>query len=423
MGGDVRSEAAGGSSGDPDQDVEFLAALVDSGCYNFDEGHLETCLANFREAAHAHALGHNFGHGYGHGHGHGHPGAGAAVRPDDLRLPLSKCLGLLEMCGLSHFAARFTPDGVTEALYKFSSAQDPGSGSAPDASAAARGQPSAPSWEGSLWALFGRAPSRPTQQDLTPFKKGPHSLLSFEDFVQVLAIARAEELEPDKTPNFPFDPESGPKQAWDFLIMAFLMYTTFSVPYMLSFGDNTDRGGDSDSITMWTFWDVFDVFLDVIFCIDIVVNFCTAYVSRGVYVTSMKRIALYYLKTWFFVDFFGSVPFDKIVMLLSSGAGSNEEIQERLRPLRLVRILKMARAVRFLQKLSQLEQKDTTGTLKTVVSVFRAIFVMVFVAHALACVFYMIIDKTSEDNWMATADPDMLDFDKTSNGVRYVLSF
>ena len=106
--------------------------------------------------------------------------------------------------------------------------------------------------------------------------------------------------------------------------MAFLMYTTFSVPYMLSFGDNTDRGGDSDTITMWTFWDVFDVFLDVIFCIDIVVNFCTAYVSRGVYVTSMKRIALYYLKTWFFVDFFGSGyedPFRFTVTLRAVVAG------------------------------------------------------------------------------------------------------
>jgi len=43
---------------------------------------------------------------------------------------------------------------------------------------------------------------------------------------------------------------------------------------------------------------VFDLFLDVLFCIDVVINFCTAYTSRGVYITSMKAIAIHYCGTW-----------------------------------------------------------------------------------------------------------------------------
>ena len=36
----------------------------------------------------------------------------------------------------------------------------------------------------------------PTNEDLAPFKKGPHSPLSFEEFVLVLSMAKSEEVKP-----------------------------------------------------------------------------------------------------------------------------------------------------------------------------------------------------------------------------------
>ena len=113
------------------------------------------------------------------------------------------------------------------------------------------------------------------------------------------------------------------------------------------------------------------------------------------------------------------MPFDKIVTALTKGG--NSDMKPVLRALRLIRIMKIIRAVRFLQKLSQLEEKDTTGTLKTCVSVFRATFLMVFVAHILACIFYLMIDKSSLDNWMGAFEPELLDFDKNGNEKRYIL--
>jgi hyperpolarization activated cyclic nucleotide-gated potassium channel 2 len=86
-------------------------------------------------------------------------------------------------------------------------------------------------------------------------------------------------------------------------------------------------------------------------------------------------------------------------------------------------MLKIMRAARFLQKLNQVEQKDTTGTIKTCVSIFRAVFLMVFVAHLLACFFYIMIDKTGTDNWLYAADPTMLDFDTAMNHHRYIWGF
>ena len=114
---------------------------------------------------------------------------------------------------------------------------------------------------------------------------------------------------------------------------------------------------------------LFDIIIDILFCTDVVLNFLTAFTTRGVYVTDLSRIAYNYLTTWFVLDICGSVPFDKIFTLASSGSGDNGGASDVLRALRMIRILKLVRAVRFLIKLNELEQKDTTGTLKGIVSV------------------------------------------------------
>ena len=196
----------------------------------------------------------------------------------------------------------------------------------------------------------GHLKMKPSRDDLVPFRKDENSVLTFEEFVAVASIAKKRDLEPKSLPLFPFDPDSKPKQLWDVLIMSFLMYTTFSVPYMLSFGEGSPNA--ETEATEWDAYNIFDLALDVLFCSDVIVNFCTAFVRRGVYITNMYQIAINYLQTWFLIDFFGSVPFDKIVTALSPGSESGA-----LGALRLVRMLKIMRAARFLQKLNQLEQK------------------------------------------------------------------
>ena len=51
-----------------------------------------------------------------------------------------------------------------------------------------------------------------------------------------------------------------------------------------------------------------DFLIDLFFIIDLLLNFRSAYVDRktGHIVTSSKRMALHYLRSWFFIDFFGT---------------------------------------------------------------------------------------------------------------------
>lgn len=220
--------------------------------------------------------------------------------------------------------------------------------------------------------------------------------------------------------TFPLDPDSTWKQIWDVLVMIFLLFTSFSVPFAIAFDQNPPSL--KEAVTAYA---VFDLCVDVIFCTDVALCFVTAYTERGVFVVEYYRIAMHYCKTWFLLDFFGSVPFDKLAeFVLVGSAGSDASLQ----PLRMVRILKLARAVRFLHKLNEFEQKDETGGTKVFFSIFKQLFAMVFVAHFLACVFYFVLERNddqtfvSSDNWMLNYDSSLGEADAPVFH-RYVAAF
>ena len=123
------------------------------------------------------------------------------------------------------------------------------------------------------------------------------------------------------------------------------------------------------------------MYIYVYMYIDVNICIFTAYVWQGVYVTDLKLIARNYLSGWFWVDVPVSIPIDKIITYTTN----SEEMAQTLRALRFIRMLKMVRAVKFLNKLSQLEEKDRSGSLRTVLKVFRALFLMLFSAHFLGC--------------------------------------
>jgi hypothetical protein len=128
---------------------------------------------------------------------------------------------------------------------------------------------------------------------------------------------------------------------WDLLMVIFLLYTTFAVPYMIAFVES----GDPRQLEPFDIW---DIFLDCIFMTDIVINFCTAYYHQGEYVTNLNRIAVNYITSWFFLDFAGSFPFDKVVGAIVLAQGSDGADLSFMKAFRIVRMLKLIRAVRLM---------------------------------------------------------------------------
>ena len=53
----------------------------------------------------------------------------------------------------------------------------------------------------------------------------------------------------------------------------------------------------------------YDLFVDFIFFIDIIIKFNTPIYKQGRLMTDRKQIALLYVKTWFILDFLALIPF------------------------------------------------------------------------------------------------------------------
>ena len=89
---------------------------------------------------------------------------------------------------------------------------------------------------------------------------------------------------------------------WDWIILILTFYTAIMVPYNVALKNKT-----SEDVSLL----VVDSIVDVIFFIDIVLNFHTTYVGPGGEVVSdPKVIRINYLKSWFVIDLLSCLPYD-----------------------------------------------------------------------------------------------------------------
>ncbi|XP_037088255.1 potassium voltage-gated channel protein eag-like [Pollicipes pollicipes] len=92
------------------------------------------------------------------------------------------------------------------------------------------------------------------------------------------------------------------KAIWDWAILCLTFYTAIMVPFNVAFKNKT-----SEDVSLL----VVDSIVDVIFFIDIVLNFHTTFVGPGGEVVSdPKIIRMNYLKSWFIIDLLSCLPYD-----------------------------------------------------------------------------------------------------------------
>ncbi|KAI7808883.1 putative potassium voltage-gated channel subfamily H member 3 [Triplophysa rosa] len=161
------------------------------------------------------------------------------------------------------------------------------------------------------------------------------------------------------------------KAGWDWLILLATFYVAVTVPYNVCF---TVVGGRDEASTPRSPPSVSDILVEILFMLDIVLNFRTTFVSTsGQVVYDARSICVHYVTTWLFVDLIAALPFDLLYAF-------NVSVYFGVHLLKTVRLLRL---LRLLQKLERYSQYSAV-----VLTLLMSMFALL--AHWMACVWYII---------------------------------
>ncbi|XP_078408944.1 voltage-gated delayed rectifier potassium channel KCNH8-like [Cetorhinus maximus] len=172
------------------------------------------------------------------------------------------------------------------------------------------------------------------------------------------------------------------KAGWDWLILLATFYVAVTVPYNVCFSisrdDHSAASRNPPSVS--------DIFVEILFMLDIMLNFRTTYVSKsGQVVYDPRSICVHYATTWFFVDLIAALPFDLLYAF-------NINVYFGVHLLKTVRLLRL---LRLLQKLDRYSQYSAV-----VLTLLMSMFALI--AHWMACIWYFIGQKEIEANDLST---------------------
>ena len=206
-----------------------------------------------------------------------------------------------------------------------------------------------------------------------------------------------EEVEDD---HFLIYPKSYFKYLWDFFIMIIIIFSIFIIPLNVCF-----QIKDSSS-----------VFIDVIFGIDLFLNFFMVhYDLEENLITNHKKIIIKYLTSWFLIDFISFIPFNSLNYFDMLSLDSNY-----LCLLRLVKYFKIYNCSNFyctkiIQRIFCFNKKvksffkNFSFYHKRSINLLKNIFRIIIILHILSCVWIYFGLLDLGENWFLTLPTQTLD--------------
>uniref|UniRef100_A0A8C4QQW5 Cyclic nucleotide-binding domain-containing protein n=1 Tax=Eptatretus burgeri TaxID=7764 RepID=A0A8C4QQW5_EPTBU len=182
------------------------------------------------------------------------------------------------------------------------------------------------------------------------------------------------------------------KAVWDWLILLLVIYTAIFTPYSAAFLLSDQQVEQQRQNCGYTCnpLNIVDLIVDIMFLIDIIINFRTTYVNKNEEVVSHPgKIAIQYFKGWFLIDMVAAIPFDLLIFGSSSGETTT-----------LIGLLKTARLLRLVRVARKLDRYSEYGA--AVLMLLMCMFALI--AHWLACIWYAIGNMERPDNGIGWLD-------------------
>ncbi|XP_044305528.1 potassium voltage-gated channel subfamily H member 3 [Varanus komodoensis] len=169
------------------------------------------------------------------------------------------------------------------------------------------------------------------------------------------------------------------KAGWDGLILLATLYVAVTVPYSVCFSGTKDEGLPEAARAPPS---VCDLSVEILFILDIVLNFRTTFVSKsGQVVFDPHAIFLHYLTRWFVLDLLAALPFDLLYAF-------KVNVYFGAHLLKTVRLLRLLRLLPNLDRYSQYSA--------VVLTLLMTVFALL--AHWVACIWYFIGQREVESS-------------------------
>ena len=174
--------------------------------------------------------------------------------------------------------------------------------------------------------------------------------------------------------------------AWDAGILVLALCSCTVIAFQWAFG--LDPGGFA-AVAIYA--------VDVVFAVDIALNFRTRYRHAGKTINSREKIVRHYLRTMFPLDALGTIPFD---LLVWAAMGFAEEAAWLILSIRLLRMLRVSRMLAIIRRWESLGWMNP-GYFR----ITRLMFVFMLLVHWIACGWFFTarIHSFPADCWVARA--------------------
>ena len=171
---------------------------------------------------------------------------------------------------------------------------------------------------------------------------------------------------------------------WDMMVLALVTYTAVTLPIFLSYSVSIPPAVQGLEISM-----------DVVFLVDIALNFRTAVIEEGRLILDKKGIARHYFSKWFPVDLAGSLPWEitfRIITLVGSSSGGVNMNTSLLTIFKMLKVPKLLRLGRLFKFLERFEGAANIGR------ILMLMLFMTFFVHVISCLWFLI--SSSSGGWL-----------------------
>ena len=134
----------------------------------------------------------------------------------------------------------------------------------------------------------------------------------------------------------------------------------------------------------------FEMFMDIWFALDIILNFITGFVHDGHLHMSLKHSASHYFEFWFWVDIFATIPFE--IFLANTSKASRKSVK-MIKWFKIPRLLRVGRILKQLKGYARFYK------------VFLAIALLIWCVHFMGCVWLSIVDPCVDSYNIVSVGP------------------